>query len=123
MGEAKSMKKMKPILPTLKQKKRYIAFEVISDKPIAKFGTVSTAIWKACLSFMGEIGVSKAGLWLLPDCWNEKRQRGLIRTGNKSIHEVKASLAFIKKINRQNVIVRSVGISGMLNKALKNYVQ
>jgi ribonuclease P/MRP protein subunit POP5 len=117
------MEKMKPILPSLKEKKRYIAFEIISERPIDRLNIVSRAVWKACLSNMGELGVSRAGLWVVPDTWNGRKQRGLIRANNRTIHEVKASLAYIRKINRQDVVVRSLGMSGMLKKAYENYVQ
>ena len=117
------MKKMKPMLPSLKAKKRYIAFEVISDKPIGRFSAVQSAIWDSCLALMGEAGAAKAAVWLLEDKWNEEKQKGIIRTGNKSLDDVKASLALVKKINSQDVIVRSIGVSGMLGKAYRNYVQ
>ena len=117
------MEKMKPVIPTLKEKKRYIAFEIISDKPIAGFSAASKAIWKACLGFMGEMGTGKAGIWLVPEMYNEKRQRGIIRTNNKMAEQVKASFMFVRKISRQNVIVKSRGMSGMLTKAYKNYVE
>lgn len=111
------MTKMKAILPSLREKKRYLAFEIISKKKIEKFSKVSEAFWQSSLSFIGEKEMARANIWLLPDMWNEAKQRGIIKINNKYLHEIKAALTLIKKINRQNIIVRSLGVSGILKKA------
>ena len=36
------------------------------------------------LALMGEAGAAKAAVWLLADKWNEEKQKGIIRTGNKT---------------------------------------
>ena len=108
---------MKPLLPTLKEKKRYLAYEVIS-KPL-KFNVVSKAVWDNILSYIGTKGTAKAGIWLLSDKY--KNNKGLIRVTNKYVDDLKASLALIKKINNEDVMVRSLGVSGILNKA-ENYL-
>jgi|SRR3989338_10765075 len=108
---------MKPLLPTLKEKKRYLAYEVIS-KPL-KFNVVSKAVWDNILGYIGTKGTAKAGIWLLNDKY--KNNKGIIRVTNKYVDDLKASLALIKKINNEDVIVRSLGVSGILNKA-ENYL-
>ena len=112
--------KLKPILPSLREKKRYLTFEIISKGKIKEFSTVSSSIWSNLLSFMGELGAAKAGIWLLADKYNEKTQRGIIKVSNKYVNELKASLSLIKEIDKKEVIVRSIIVSGMLNKATKH---
>jgi len=111
--------KLKPILPSLREKKRYLAFEIVSKSKIKDFSAVSRAIWTSLLSFEGELGAAKAGIWLLPDKYNEKTQRGIIKVTHKHVNSLKASLALIKNIENQDVIVRSLVSSGILNKATK----
>lgn len=105
---------MKPLLPTLKEKKRYLAFEVLSERDI-NFSLVSKAIWNSALSYIGNKGAALAGIWLLNDKY--RKNKGLIKVGHKYVDELKTSLALIKKINNEDVIVRSLGVSGILNKA------
>jgi len=114
--------RIKPMLPSLREKKRYLAFEVISNESIEKFFHISEAIWESCLSYLGTLGVANSGIWLLPDMWNKETQRGLIKISHKQVHNVKAALTLIKKINRQNVIVKSLGVSGILKKARERYL-
>ncbi|PIN74763.1 hypothetical protein COV18_06090 [Candidatus Woesearchaeota archaeon CG10_big_fil_rev_8_21_14_0_10_37_12] len=117
----KISKRLKPILPTLKEKKRYVAFEVISSSRFS-FADVSRAIWHSVLAFVGTRGAARIGVKHFADKFNQNKQRGLIKVSHMSVDEMKASLALVTKINNQDVIVRSVGISGMLTKAEKKYV-
>jgi ribonuclease P/MRP protein subunit POP5 len=113
------MKKIKPILPSLREKKRYLAFEIMSKKKIKTFSDVSKAVWHSMLQYMGEKGAAKAGVWLLADKYKENVQKGLIRVSHKYVNDLKASLTMIDNISGEEVIVRSLGVSGILNKAGK----
>ena len=116
------MAKIKPVLPSLREKKRYLAFEIISRQQIKDFSAISKAIWKAILDFSGVLGAAKAGIWLLGDKFNKTSQKGIIKVNHKNADLLKAALSTIKQINGIDVIVRSVGMSGILKKADK-YVQ
>jgi len=121
--EIKNKGKLKPLLPTLKEKKRYLAFEIISDNPINEFNGVSEEIMAKSLELLGQLGVAKAGIQILAECWNPNMQRGLIRVNNKHVDELKASLSFVEKINDKDVIIKSVGVSGIINKAKERYLK
>jgi len=116
------MKGLKPLLPTLKEKKRYLAFEIISNSKIKAFSEISKAIWSSTLSFAGTKGAARMGMWVFPEKYNPEKQRGLIRVSHRSLDELKASLALIKNIEEQTVIVRSIGASGIMEKAEQKYV-
>ncbi|MBW2977297.1 ribonuclease P protein component 2 [Candidatus Woesearchaeota archaeon] len=115
-------KKIKTLLPTLKEKKRYLAFEIISEQAVNDFKAVSDQIMSKSLEFLGQLGVAKAGIQILPDCWSTKLQRGVIRVGYKNVDELKSALTFVQKINNKEVILKSVGVSGILNKAKERYL-
>lgn len=114
---------MKSLLPSLKEKTRYIAFEIISEKAIKDFKTVEKAIKEAVLAFIGQLGLAKANLILIKDCWLPEKQRGIIKVNNQSLNEVKMSLALIKEINSNKTIINCIGVSGILNKAKKRYLE
>ena len=104
------MKKIKPIMPSLKEKKRYIAYEIISE---AMPGTqaVEKAITDSLLEFVGELGTAQAGI-LFP-------KPGIIKVSHTSTEQAKAAIALVKQINGKQVALRTLGASGMLNKAEK----
>ncbi|MBI2660006.1 ribonuclease P protein component 2 [Candidatus Woesearchaeota archaeon] len=115
--------KLKPVLPSLREKKRYLAFEVISTEKIKDADLVSDAIMDASLKFLGQIGVAKAGLMVLNNKWDAQTQRGIMKVGHKHVDGVKASLIFASKINNKDAIFRSLGVSGILRKAESKYLK
>ena len=116
------MNRLKPLLPTLKEKKRYLAFEIVSKEKIKAFSEVSRAIWASTLSFNGTNGVAEMGMWVLPEKYNASKQRGLIRVAHKSLNSMRASLALVSQVEQQPVIIRSLGASGIIAKAEKKYI-
>ena len=115
--------KLKPILPSLREKKRYLVFEVISKEKINDIDAVSNAISQASLQFLGQFGAAKAGIVVLNNKWDQDNQRGIMKVSHKHVDDVKASLVFAKKIGNKDVIIRSLGVSGILKKAENNYLK
>ncbi|MBN1544199.1 hypothetical protein JW898_01920 [Candidatus Woesearchaeota archaeon] len=115
-------KKIKPLLPSLRERKRYLAFEIISEQPLEDFNAVSKAIIDKALEQLGVLGCAEAGIMILPDKYNKEKQRGLMRVSNRSLDKVRGTLALIDQIDSHRVIVRSRGVSGILNKAESRYI-
>jgi ribonuclease P/MRP protein subunit POP5 len=110
-------------LPTLKEKKRYLAFEIVSDSQFKDFKAVSDEIIAKSLELIGQLGVAKAGIQPLADCWNSRLQRGIIRVGHKHVDELKASLSFVENINNKKTVLKSIGVSGILKKTKEKYLK
>ena len=111
---------MKSLLPSLKEKKRYLVFKIISNKKF-NFKDIEKTISLNNIEFNGVLNSSKGNLNFIQDCFNFENQTGIIKVNNKYTDNLKASLTLIKNINNDNVIVRSLYVSGILNKA-KRYL-
>lgn len=109
-------KKVKPVLPSLRERKRYLAFEILSKSKITDYSLISREITENCLKFIGELGAGKAGIMILEEKFNPRTQRGLIKVNNKYLNELKTSLALIEKIKNQPVIIRSLITAGTIKK-------
>ncbi len=114
--------KIQPILPSLRERKRYLAFEIISKDKITDFNKIEEAISSASLQLFGEIGNAKAGMLFLKNKYDQTKQRGLIRVNNKEIDNIRSALTLVKKIDNKEVIIRSIGVSGILKKAINKYL-
>lgn len=112
------MSKIKPLLPALREKKRYLVYEVISDTKM-NLSNIKENIKRKVMIFMGELGYSKAGIMFLD---KDKENKGIIRVSSKYLDHLKTALILIKDLNNQNVVIKTVGVSGMLNKAINNYL-
>lgn len=110
------IKKIKPLSPALRQKKRYLVFEAISEEK-KDFELVNKLIIEQCSRFLGEIGMAQAGILILQDKFKEKK--GIIKVNHKHVHDLKAALALIKN---EDMIFRSVGVSGILKKAENKFM-
>lgn len=110
------MEKIKPLIPTLRERKRYLSFEIISDYDF-DFSIVKKHIFDEYKRLYGENGLSKAGLIMLSNKYDKAKKRGIIRVSNKELDKLKLSLAVITKINDKDVIFRTLIASGMIKKA------
>ncbi|MFH1511291.1 MAG: Rpp14/Pop5 family protein [Candidatus Woesearchaeota archaeon] len=108
---------MKSLLPTLREKKRYVAFEIISDRHINQT-LVADVICQGSWQFMGTLEAAKAGVQMPK--YNPETMKGVLRVGNKHTDQLKAALLFINEIGGEQVIIRSISTSGMLNKLGKH---
>lgn len=115
--------KLKPVLPSLREKKRYVAFEVISREKITDVNAVSATIMDSSLKLLGQLGVAKAGLMVLNNKWNPELQRGIAKVSHKYADALKASLVFADKIGDKEAVFRSLGVSGILRKAESRYLK
>lgn len=102
------------LLPSLKQKKRYVVFSVIS-KGNFTLGEISDAVEKALLHFLGEFGVAKASPMMIKEKF--KNQKFIIKVNHHAVDECKTALMLITKIKNEPVVMRSVTTSGTLKKA------
>lgn len=99
-------------MPTLRERKRYLAFEVVAEKEL-HWNAIKKAIVDAMKSYVGIDGMSDAGLLFVKNNGN----KGILRVSHTSLNKIRAALIFITTIDNQKVMVRSIGASGMLNKA------
>jgi ribonuclease P/MRP protein subunit POP5 len=113
--------KIKALRPSLREKKRYIAFKIQSAE-IVSFSSVSNAVYASYSKLFGEVGLAKAGIIVLKERWNSEKQVGILKVSHKYINEVKSSLTLIKQIDNTKVIASSITASGVLKKAVQRAI-
>ena len=108
-------KKLKPLPPTQRDKRRYLVFQILSKNNFTLKQT-SESINDTLKDFIGILGVAGAGIRILTKRWSQKTQKGIIMINNKYLNELKASLTLITKINNKSATIQSLGVSGILKK-------
>jgi ribonuclease P/MRP protein subunit POP5 len=114
--------KIKPLMPCLREKKRYLVFEIIGNESFNNAKYINKAIYTGISEFLGKIESARAGAMVISNKYDLKRQRGLIRVNNKYVDLVKSSLLFVNKINGKKAIFKTLGVSGILKKAYTKYL-
>ena len=107
--------KGKPLLPTLRTKKRYVAYEVICDDAVEMKG-VYQDIKKSYQDCFGQVGASFAGLM---DTRIINKNKGILKINHKYLDELRLAMANMKRLDEKPIIVHTVGVSGMLAKTKK----
>ena len=100
------------LLPSLKQKKRYLVFEIIAKKEFT-VSEIDGTIKEAIKSFIGELGLAKTA----PLFIKLKNQTFIIKVNHKYVDQVKASLALIKTIKNSSIVFKSLTTTGTIKKA------
>lgn len=113
----KQIKKLKIVMPTLREKERYISFQVLSEEPVF-YSDLESAIWNTLLDFYGEEGLSKMSMWLVKNLWDERNQSGVIRCNNRSVEKVLAGLGLVTRLGDSRIIFKILKVSGTI-KGLK----
>jgi ribonuclease P/MRP protein subunit POP5 len=105
---------MKVLPPTLREKKRYIIFEVCCKEKIESKELIKE-ILSSTRSLYGDLGMSKFNLWLI----SFDGRSCIIRCARDKTEDVRAALAAIDRINDQSIGISVLGISGTINGAKK----
>ena len=103
---------MKVLKPASKERKRYILINIKYNGEIEK-GYVARLVAKAGLQFLGEFGMAKAGIQVLPE--TVKDSTAIVRVGHKHVNELKSALALVKEFEGKKVSIQSIKVSGTVD--------
>ena len=106
------MQKLKPILPSLREKKRYVVYQILSDKHLEK--DPSKQITDETIKLLGVFDSAKAGI--IPIKYDLKTQTGILKVNHVFVDKLKAVLMLIKEINKKEILIKTIGVSGVLKK-------
>ena len=104
-------KKKQTIKPTLREKKRYVLFEIVNGSGVSE-KDFYFALWHELLSVFGSVGMKDISLKMV----SYKKGKGIMRCKRGKEKDLIAGLAFIKKAGKQEIIVRSIKTSGSIKK-------
>lgn len=115
-------KKLRRLNPSLRERRRYLAFKLLSEKPIRSINSLEKSIKGSYCSLFGKIDYAVANMSILRDKFNLEKQTGIIRMNNKNLDKMKFSVSAVDKIEDNKTIINIIGISGILNKAEKKFM-
>ena len=107
--------KMKPIPPTMREKQRYVVFDIKKTKSSDSFQKrhIEEQIRTSLKNLVGDLGLAKANLNFV--------DKNIIRVCHDMVDYLKAALSLTTTINGTTVQIKTLGVSGILNKARKRY--
>jgi ribonuclease P/MRP protein subunit POP5 len=105
-------------IPTLREKKRYLAFEVMSEKTINRQELVRE-ILNSMISIYGDKGAGEIN----PSLMSFDGKYGILRCERERRLETRAGLGCINNIHGIRVCIIILGISGTIKGATEKFIQ
>ncbi|MEE8168263.1 MAG: Rpp14/Pop5 family protein [Candidatus Hydrothermarchaeales archaeon] len=112
--------KVKKLPPSLRERKRYIAFRVEGDEPLSREQIVR-AVRREVMSFLGENRMSELNIWVLD--FNADAQQGFIVCHHKAVGEAKACLAMVSIVDGIRLHLAPIGISGTIKTLKRKFLK
>lgn len=109
---------MKRLLPSLRAKKRYLAFELISEVPVSRSDLVKE-IMSSVSSLLGDVTASECDVKVL----GFEGSKGIIQCTHTKVKETRASLTTLTRVNGKRVTVHILGTSGTIKRATEKFLQ
>lgn len=108
------------IPPSLRDGRRYLVFEWISERQIDKW-TLLSEIRDSIFSLYGDVGASECNTRLIEhtNAEDTERGRGILRCAHDKVEDVRAALASIRSANEARLSIRVIGISGTIKGATR----
>ncbi len=109
---------MKGFPPSLKRKKRYIAFELISEDRI-NGREFMNEVTKTMLAVFGELNSAHSDIWL--EYFNGRH--GILRCNREALDKIKFVLNLINRVGNTKIVTRILGVSGTIRRCKKKYLE
>lgn len=118
--------KLKILPPHLRNKKRYLAFEVISQKSLNRDEVISL-IWAGAGSLYGSCGVSRFDLWVVK-VWkcnssDKNVMKGILRCNRDEVSQVRSVFPLINRFKGKRVVFHTLGVSGTIKSATSKFIK
>lgn len=114
--------KIKTLPSSYREKKRYLIFEIISDKKI-ELGELIKSVFNHTINLIGILGVARTNFRFLQDLYDEKKQIFILRCLPRDVELIRLSMALITEINEKKVCIKSLGVTGTIKSARRKYLK
>ncbi len=105
-------------IPTLREKKRYLAFKIISENTINR-GELTRELLDSICQLFGDKGESEIN----PSLMAYNGRYGILRCQKDRTTDTRAALACINRVRGGSVSIMVLGISGTVKGAMEKFIQ
>ncbi len=112
--------KLKILLPSLRERKRYILFKIFSEGQV-NYTLLKELITSTILKFYGELTFGKFGFKFLDEKWSEKEQVGIIKCNHLYVPNIIVALGLLQRLGDYRINVKILKISGTIKSLQKEF--
>jgi len=110
------MLSLKMLKPTKRERNRYIVYSIENVDGIEN---IQNKLIHKLKQNLGILNSARAGI--LPIEFDNKTKKGIIKVNHLMVDEVRANFVLISKLGDAEVLIKTIGVSGILKKAKEKY--
>ena len=111
----------KQLPPTLRDIKRYVVFEIVSENQVM-YKDLTEALWASMSNFLGELQASRAKIWVIQNLFDEKNKKGIIRCSHTYVEHTRVLLSLIQFVGEARATIKVLGVTGTIKSARVKYM-
>jgi ribonuclease P/MRP protein subunit POP5 len=111
----------KQLPPSLRDIKRYVVFEIITENHV-NYKDFVEALWTSVSNFLGEAQASRAKIWVIQNLFDEKSKKGVIRCSHTYVEHTRVVLSLIQFVGEARATIRVMGVTGTIKSARIKYM-
>ena len=115
------MLRLKPLRPSLREKKRYIVYELETTQIDIDMFSFQEALVNEIKKLLGVFQASAAGI--MPIKYEQQTKRGILRVNHTAVDPIRSCFVMINKLKEVPVNIHTRGVSGILKKAKSEYFE
>lgn len=109
---------MRGLPPSLRSRKRYIAFRIIAEREVDEISLWKT-LMDSMLSLFGECFAARGGVRL--EYFDG--QKGVIKCYREALEKVMVALTLIDRVGECRITPLTLGVSGTIKRCKKKYLE
>ncbi|MEM5831826.1 MAG: Rpp14/Pop5 family protein [Candidatus Aenigmatarchaeota archaeon] len=117
MTSYRKIKRLKTLLPTLRERKRYLLIKIICEEKL-DYIEIEKEFWNAILNTFGKLSFLLS-FKIIKDTFNEKEKTIIIKCNHLSKHFVYFALGGISEINNKKCIIKLLKVSGTIKSLIR----
>jgi ribonuclease P/MRP protein subunit POP5 len=108
---------LKRLMPSLRSKKRYLSFELISEETVSRSDLIRE-ITASSAALLGDVASSECDIKL----FGFEEGKGIIHCAHTKVKETRASMAAVIRINGKRATLHVLGSSGTVKRATEKFL-
>lgn len=114
MTSYRKIKRLKALLPTLRERKRYLLIKIICEEKL-DYKEIEREFWNSILNTFGKLSFLLS-FKIIKDTFDEKEKTIIVKCNHMSKHFVYFALGKINEINNKKCILKLLKVSGSIKK-------
>ena len=114
------MDRPKPLPSSLRDKRRYVVFRVVSEGPV-QIDLLAEEIYSSFSSLFGEVGLALSGLRVMKQLYDPEKKIGIVRCQPGHVEETRFTLSMISNVDETPCVVAVEGVTGTIKTARLKY--